>query len=679
MAYIDSANIKGTLYELQDTQARTDVAALDSAVESLNAVNGLKKISFTDGYYIPLSGTTADTSNPTPNNAWRYAVVDCAEGDQFTLHVLGSSAGQAYGFASGDESPYTVLLKSAANGVPVDGVVCAPRGATKLIINDRNNPKADSYYGVQSDLSIERLANATEKPTWYIGHVVSNSGEPRYGQHLNNVYQLFTDFVSSDFGLKFSSATLDARWFWYDKETLARVGVSGSFQTAPVYATLSSEYVYRLVVNAGTSFDTAKNLLNHIWDYVTLEKRKSYDTIIDYGATWDWWITPASVDGYGNAYIGYIDTDGFVGVLRRQPDGVMQYRRLESSYNDDDHNGAATLVLDDGRILVMASHGHTTDNHIICWRSVKPYSIDEMERLSFDIPQPGTVTYKTSYMQLFKYNGTLFGFLRVNSKDGDASSITGFGCLISADNGSTWTAYKALNGVGGYQAMTHVADNAKCLKVVCGINPSNGANNFAGCYIDLSTYKVYNLFDNEIGQMVPVDGSSIEDSRCAKKTSMTDLGSQSTSSQIGRLFYGCPTPLAQTVFCFARADDSTNQDFTYTVYNNGTLIEIGKSGIPFGNTHYISGMCFGNDENTVYYAKATTSVADGNHELHKVKLANNAVESDVVICEAPLCLLRPLFVGNGEVAVTLGKYNSLNGGSGNEFTQWTLKPMFVQA
>lgn len=678
MAYIDSANIKGTLYELQDTQARTGVSDLGVKVDNLDTMTGLKKITFTDGKYVSLSGTTADTDHPSSSTAWRFALVDCKEGDQFTVHALGSSSIQAYGFVTGTESPYTIIIKSAANSTPVNGVVRAPKNATKLIINDKNNPKVDNYYGVSTDLSIKRLANATEKPSWYVGHVVSGSGEPRYGQPINGVYQVFTDFISYDLGIKFVSPKYDARWFWYNKETLAFVSNSGSFQTAPVRTTLTSDYAYRLVINVGSDLATAENICNNIYDYVTAEGRKPSDAVVNYGATWDWWLTPASVDAYGNAYIGYIDTDGYVGVLRRQPDGVMQYRRLESSYNDDDHNGASTIVLDDGRILVMASHGHSTDNHIICWRSLAPYSIDYMERLSFDIPQPGTVTYKTSYMQLFKYNGTLFGFLRVNSKDGDASSITGFGCLISADNGSTWTAYKALNGVGGYQAMTHAADNAKYLKVVCGINPSDGANNFSGCYIDLSTYKVYDLSDNEIGQMVPLDGSSIEDSRCAKKSSMTDLGSQSTSSQIGRLFYGCPTPLAQTVFCFARADDSTNQDFTYKVYNNGTLIDIGKSGVPFGNTHYISGMCFGNDENTVYYAKATTSVTDGNHELHKVKLANNAVVSDSVICEAPLCLLRPLFVGNGEVAVTLGKYNSVGGGSG-EFTQWTLKPMFVQS
>ena len=69
MAYIDSANIKGTLYELQDTQARagvaqntTDIGDLKSATEQymsqIAAESGLVLESFAVGSYDNTDGKT---------------------------------------------------------------------------------------------------------------------------------------------------------------------------------------------------------------------------------------------------------------------------------------------------------------------------------------------------------------------------------------------------------------------------------------------------------------------------------------------------------------------------------------------------------------------------------------------------------------------------------------------
>ena len=193
-----------------------------------------------------------------------------------------------------------------------------------------------------------------------------------------------------------------------------------------------------------------------------------------YGIVWDWWITAQSVDQFGNAYIGYIDTDGYQGVLRRQPDGVIQYKRLCKSENNDDHNGLATKVLSDGRILVIGTYGHSENNHIQCFRSKNPYSIDSMEDLSFDIPVASGWEAHCTYSQIFAYDGTLYDFLRMNLYDQNQNNVSGYVCLVSNDDGTTWTTYKVAHGSDPYLAMAQATDNEKYIKFIKANAPPTG-------------------------------------------------------------------------------------------------------------------------------------------------------------------------------------------------------------
>lgn len=412
-------------------------------------------------------------------------------------------------------------------------------------------------------------------------------------------------------------------------------------------------------------------------------KVRDINAQIPYGCTWDWWISANSIDKFGNAYIGYVDTDAYAGVIRRQPDGVMQYKRLEKSWNDDDHNGMATIVLDDGRILVIGSHGHAQDNHIICYRSTEPYSIDSMEKLSFDIPETGDYKYCTTYSQIFKYNGKLFDFMRINVQQSGATITNGTGylCLISDDDGDTWTAYKAIQSSDPYISFAVASDDAKIIKCVYTNNPgTRPVNMMKGFTFNMSTYEFANLSGTKIGELVLLDGGVIADENVAHYADMTDLVQRGETSRSCRLFFVCKAPKSTTAFLYAVADDSTNADWAYKLYINGTSIDVGRSGVPFGNNTYISGACFGKDADTIYYAKATTTSADGNHELHKVKVSNGAVVSDEIITESSVCIIRPLFLGNGELATVVGHYNdqTQNGYNGS-FTAWELKPMFTHA
>ena len=178
-----------------------------------------------------------------------------------------------------------------------------------------------------------------------------------------------------------------------------------------------------------------------------------------------------------------------------------------------------------------------------------------------------------------------------------------------------------------------------------------------------------------------LDGGVIADEDIAHYADMTDLVARGEATKSCRLFYVANTPTANTTFLYAIAEDSTNKEWKYKMYQNGTVIDIGYSGVPFGSNTYISGACFGKDTDTAYYAKATTLKADGNHELHKVILSSGAVDSDSIITESSICIIRPLFLGNGEIAVLVGHYNDQNsdGTYKGKYTNWELKPLFVHA
>ena len=90
MAYIDSANIKGTLYELLDTQARTDIGDLESIVNDVvtvvHSVNLLNPNTWMVGKNINQSGQLVNASTRvlsdfipvTPGNTYYFAALTAA-------------------------------------------------------------------------------------------------------------------------------------------------------------------------------------------------------------------------------------------------------------------------------------------------------------------------------------------------------------------------------------------------------------------------------------------------------------------------------------------------------------------------------------------------------------------------------------------------------------------------
>lgn len=109
---------------------------------------GFNEIKTTKGQSLSTNIDVGDVAPLTPNisaytiEAFESAVINCNQGDMFLLHCVGSENARAYCFLDGDNKriPGTLQLN-------VDGLVIAPIGAKKVIINNviANNKKR-SYY-----------------------------------------------------------------------------------------------------------------------------------------------------------------------------------------------------------------------------------------------------------------------------------------------------------------------------------------------------------------------------------------------------------------------------------------------------------------------------------------------------------------------------------------------------
>jgi hypothetical protein len=104
----------------------------------------LKEIKMTSGYNINLSVGVGNivNMNPEPIGYYRYAVIDCEEGDKFTINGTGGNSPRLWGFVDANN----ILLSVAnVNETASELLLVAPKGTAKLIIN--TNTDSISYTG----------------------------------------------------------------------------------------------------------------------------------------------------------------------------------------------------------------------------------------------------------------------------------------------------------------------------------------------------------------------------------------------------------------------------------------------------------------------------------------------------------------------------------------------------
>lgn len=113
--------------------------------EELEDNTGQTVISFSTGF-IRTNGTTVDITSVDPNPGFRYAVVDCVEGDQFIINGQGASGGRLWCFID-NNTPATPLLRALSSAIGNDLVITAPANSAKLVINRDLSITKDCYKG----------------------------------------------------------------------------------------------------------------------------------------------------------------------------------------------------------------------------------------------------------------------------------------------------------------------------------------------------------------------------------------------------------------------------------------------------------------------------------------------------------------------------------------------------
>lgn len=85
-----------------------------------------------NGVTIYTSGSTVDITDLHTASTWKCAVVDCAEGDAFTINGTGGGSPRLWAFIDANG---TVLGRSASSATATNTLIIAPRDSAKLIIN----------------------------------------------------------------------------------------------------------------------------------------------------------------------------------------------------------------------------------------------------------------------------------------------------------------------------------------------------------------------------------------------------------------------------------------------------------------------------------------------------------------------------------------------------------------
>ncbi len=116
----------------------------------LTLFTGDEKITFVEDFFINTSGATVDIAHPTYMDTYAYAVVDCVEGDAFTISGTGGGSPRLWCFIDSSGNSLAVSdISATASGL----VLIAPQNAAKLIIND--NSGSESFKGVANNYYLD--------------------------------------------------------------------------------------------------------------------------------------------------------------------------------------------------------------------------------------------------------------------------------------------------------------------------------------------------------------------------------------------------------------------------------------------------------------------------------------------------------------------------------------------
>lgn len=154
--------------------------------------------------------------------------------------------------------------------------------------------------------------------------------------------------------------------------------------------------------------------------------------IVENGA-WTWFNDERAIVAAGRLFVGYVDTAGFSSatVVRLEDEGAQQHQhhRLGSFLEVDDHNNAAFVELEDGRVLAVFAPHHTQPYWY--WRRAEVAGdsvVWSSERRTEDL---GAMATYSNLFRLEEEDGRIYNFFRATNFDPTF--------MTSDDGGETWS------------------------------------------------------------------------------------------------------------------------------------------------------------------------------------------------------------------------------------------------
>lgn len=161
MISIQSAQPSSTLNKIWVTPGESEVQVPTyDEFSDLKSATSTVTYSFINGYYINTNKTAGTVVDLTPTGygdpAYAHVIIDCNEGDIFTVCAYGGNAPRTWAFLASDNK----LITKADNGAQLNGVeLTAPPNAKKLIVN---NSHEDFYHYVFKGKSAKSNYNRIE-------------------------------------------------------------------------------------------------------------------------------------------------------------------------------------------------------------------------------------------------------------------------------------------------------------------------------------------------------------------------------------------------------------------------------------------------------------------------------------------------------------------------------------
>lgn len=178
---LEAGNVQAAIDEVG-----SKVSDISSDITNINDNINYKlvNIEYTDGAFIKMTDNALNVSSPQSSEHWRYAIIDCKEGDTFIISGTSTDYTVAPIWTFTDNTGKVIEKVYAYGNYDLNKIVItAPALSTKLVLNDNKSGRT-SYMGKPIYLDIEEL-----KPYASVAETANRIAEQNYlftNAHIND-------------------------------------------------------------------------------------------------------------------------------------------------------------------------------------------------------------------------------------------------------------------------------------------------------------------------------------------------------------------------------------------------------------------------------------------------------------------------------------------------------------